>query len=311
MTPYFDDATVQRLLDPEKLLAETERALIALSRGDVRQPMRSVMEVDPESVPANDRTLLMCKPARIDDLLVTKLVTVAPRNSAANLPTILATVVLMDARTGQTLATMDGTWLTNLRTAAVSAVGARLLTPSDASVVAMIGSGALSRTHAQMLRLVRPVSQIRVFSPNKSNAMACAAQIDGQFFESAQAATEGADIVCTLTTATEPVVSGSWLKPGAMVAAVGAPRPTWRELDDEAMRHYVIADSRESALKEAGDVIGAGATVRAEIGELLADASLLPPAGTTTIFKALGQAVEDAVAANLVYVAARSEGLVT
>ena len=310
MTPNFDDATVQRLLDPEKLLAETERALIALSRGEVLQPMRSVMEVDPESMPVNDRTLLMCKPARIDDLLVTKLVTLAPRNPAANLPTILATVILMDARTGQTLATMDGTWLTNLRTAAVSAVGARLLTPPDAGVIAMIGSGALTRTHAQMLRLVRPVSEIRVFSPNPNNAKACAQEIDAQVSASAQAATEGADIVCTLTTATEPVVFGKWLKPGAMVAAVGAPRPTWRELDDEAMQHYVIADSRESAQTEAGDVIGANATVQVEIGELLADPSLLPPAGTTTIFKALGQAVEDAVAANLVYVAAREEGLI-
>lgn len=310
MTPYFDDATVQRLLDPDKLLAETERALIALSRGEVRQPLRTVMEVDPESVPVNDRTLLMLKPVRIADLLVTKLVTVAPRNPAAGLPTILATVVLMDARTGQTLATMDGTWLTNLRTAAVSAVGARLLTPKDATVVAMIGSGALARTHAQMLRLVRPVSEIRVFSPNEKNAKACALQIDGQHAQSAQQATEGADIVCTLTTATEPVVFGRWLKPGAMVAAVGAPRPTWRELDDEAMQHYVIADSRESAETEAGDVIGAKASVQAEIGELLANTSLLPPPGTTTIFKALGQAVEDAVAANLVYIAAREDGLV-
>ncbi len=310
MTPYFDDATAQRLLDPEKLLAETERALIALSRGEVLQPMRSVMEVDPESVPLNDRTLLMTKPARIDDLLVTKLVTVAPRNPAKQLPTILATVVLMDARTGQTLATMDGTWLTNLRTAAVSAVGARLLTPANASVVAMIGSGALARTHAQMLRLVRPVSEIRVFSRNETNARECAQEINATYASSAQAATEGADIVCTLTTATEPVVFGKWLKPGAMVAAVGAPRPTWRELDDLAMQQYVIADSRESAETEAGDVIGANAKVQAEIGELLADPGRVPAAGTTTIFKALGQAVEDAVAANLVYVAAQQEGLV-
>jgi thiomorpholine-carboxylate dehydrogenase len=110
-----------------------------------------------------------------------------------------------------------------------------------------------------------------------------------------------------VTNATEPVLKGAWLKPGAFVAAVGAPRPSWRELDDDAMRHVVIADSRHSAEHEAGDVMRSDATVAAEIGEILAGTAAAPPPGTTVVFKALGQAVEDAVSARLVYDAALAE----
>jgi ornithine cyclodeaminase/alanine dehydrogenase-like protein (mu-crystallin family) len=129
----------------------------------------------------------------------------------------------------------------------------------------------------------------------------CARDVGGVACASAEQAVRGADIVCTVTNASEPVLQGRWLARGAFVAAVGAPRPAWRELDDDAMRHVVVADSRQSAEQEAGDVILSGATVTAEIGEILAGARPRPAAGTTVIFKALGQAVEDAVAARLVY----------
>ena len=124
--------------------------------------------------------------------------------------------------------------------------------------------------------------------------------------ETAEQAARGADIGCTVTNASEPVLKGAWLKPGALVCAVGAPRPTWRELDDDAMRNVLVADSREAARSEAGDVILSGASVYAELGEILAGTRPRPPAGATVIFKALGQAVEDAVAARLVYDAATS-----
>ncbi|MEZ5738976.1 MAG: ornithine cyclodeaminase family protein [Burkholderiaceae bacterium] len=309
-TPYFDDDTVRRLLDLPTLLDALADALIALSRGQAVQPMRTVIEVDPPSVPAAERTLLFMKPARIAESLVTKLITLSPGNAARGLPTLMATAVLMNPHTGQTRAVMDATWLTNLRTAGVSAVGARLLTPEDASIVALIGSGALARTHALALRAVRPVTDIRVYSPTAAHAERCAAEISGRACRSAQEAVEGADIVCAVTTATRPVVLGRWLKPGALVNAVGAPRPDWRELDDDAMQHYIVADQREAAEKEAGDIIGSGARVDAEIGQLLSGELPLPAPGRTMIFKALGQAVEDAVAAQLVYDRAVGEGLV-
>ncbi|MEZ5652750.1 MAG: ornithine cyclodeaminase family protein [Burkholderiaceae bacterium] len=308
-TPYFDDATVRRLLDLPILLDRLEDALVALSQGRAVQPLRSVTEIDPPTIPEAERTLLFLKPARLGDALVTKLITLAPNNAARGLPTLLATAVLMDAVTGRTRAVMDATWLTNLRTAGVSAVAARHLTPDDAGVVALLGSGALARTHALALRAVRPVREIRVWGRSPANVQACAAEIGGIACDSAEQAVRGADIVCTLTTSQSPVLQGQWLKPGALVNAVGAPRPTWRELDDAAMSHYVLADSRHAAETEAGDVLLSGARVQAEIGELLAGSQPMP-LGRTVIFKALGQAVEDAAAAQLVYEAAQRAGLI-
>jgi ornithine cyclodeaminase/alanine dehydrogenase-like protein (mu-crystallin family) len=143
-----------------------------------------------------------------------------------------------------------------------------------------------------------------VWSRSSSNVKRCADEIGGTPCASPEEAVQGADIVCTVTNAAEPVLQGAWLKPGAFVAAVGAVRPTWRELDDAAMRNVVVADSREAAEKESGDVILSGAKVYAEIGELLSGAKPRPAPGATVIFKALGQAVADAVAARLVYRAA-------
>jgi thiomorpholine-carboxylate dehydrogenase len=298
----LDDEAVRRLLRLDALLVGMRRALIDLSAGRVVQPLRTVMDL-PDA-----QGFLMLKPALTHDALVTKLITLLHGNAARGLPTMLATLVLMDPATGQTLAVMDATWLTSLRTAAVSAVAADALSPPGAKIVAMIGSGALARSHALALRAVRPVTEIRVWSRNPTNVARCAADAGGIASASAEAAVRGADIVCTVTNASEPVLKGAWLKPGAFVAAIGAPRPAWRELDDEAMRNVVIADFRESAEKESGDVMLSGAKVYAEIGEILAGTKPRPPAGSTVIFKALGQAVEDAVAARLVYDAAKKLG---
>jgi thiomorpholine-carboxylate dehydrogenase len=298
MTLHLDDAAVRRLLQLEPLLAAIRQALMDLSAGRVVQPLRTVMDIPPE------QGLLFLKPVLTREVLATKLITLIPGNVARGLPTLLATIVLMDPATGRTLAVMDGTWITALRTAAVSAVAVDCLTSKNSKIVAMLGSGALARTHALALRAVRPVSEIRVWSRDAANVARCADEVEGVESKTAEDAVRGADIVCTVTNASQPVLKGAWLKPGAFVAAIGAPRPTWRELDDAAMRNLVIADSREAAAQESGDVILSGAQVYAEIGEILAGTRPAPPAGTTLIFKALGQAVEDAVAARLVYDAA-------
>jgi ornithine cyclodeaminase len=250
---------------------------------------------------ASEDGLLFVKPVLARGILATKLITQLPRNAERGLPTMLATIVLMDPRTGSTLAVMDATSLTALRTAAVSAVAVECLTSRAPKVVALLGSGALARTHAAALRAVRPVSEIRVWSRNPHNVAKCVSDIQGIPKTTAEEAVSGADIVCTVTNAREPVLKGAWLKPGAFVAAIGAPRPGWRELDDEAMANIVIADSYEAAARESGDVLLSGATVSAEIGEILAGKRPRPAAGSTLVFKALGQAVTDAVAARLVY----------
>lgn len=301
MTLYLDDAAVRRLLRLQDLLTGMRRVLVDLSAGKVIQPLRTVMEI-----PAA-QGFLFIKPALTQDALATKLITLVPGNAARGLPTLLATIVLMDPATGQPLAVMDGTWITALRTAAVSAVAADELSPTGPKIVAMLGSGALARSHALALRAVRPVTQIRVWSRDPANVARCAADVGGVACASAEAAVRGADIVCTVTNASEPVLRGAWLKPGAFVAAVGAPRPNWRELDDAAMSSVLVVDSRESAKHESGDVILSGAKLGAEIGEILGGTQPRPATGATVVFKSLGQAVEDAHAARLVYDAAIAE----
>jgi ornithine cyclodeaminase len=300
MSLHLEDAAVRRLLRLEALIPAMRQALIDLSAGKVVQPLRSVMEMQ------GGKNLLFLKPALTGDALATKLITLFPGNAQRGLPTLLATIVLMDPATGRTIAVMDGTWITELRTAAVSAVAADALTPPGPKVVAMLGSGALARTHAAGIRAVRAVSELRIWSRNPANVARCASEVQGVACTSAEDAVRGADIVCTVTNASEPVLKGAWLKPGAFVAAIGAPRPTWRELDDEAMRNVIVADSREAAANESGDVILSRAEVYAEIGEILAGSRPPPAPGATVVFKALGQAVEDAMAARLVYDAARA-----
>lgn len=298
MTLHLDDADVRRLLRLEPLIGAVREALVDLSAGRVLQPLRLTMDIPAEG------GVLFVKPVLTREVLATKLITQIPGNAARGLPTMLATLVLMDRKTGRTLAVMDATWLTALRTAAASAVAADCLTSPGPKVVALLGSGTLARTHAAALRAVRPASEIRVWSRHPANVEKCSSEINGKGFRTAESAVRGADIICTVTNAREPVLEGAWLKPGAFVAAVGAPRPAWRELDDAAMKNVVVADSREAAEKESGDVILSGARVSAELGEILAGTQPRPAPGATVIFKALGQAVEDAVAARLVYEAA-------
>ena len=296
----LDDDAVRRHLSLEALLPAIEQALIDLSAGRVTQPLRTVMELP------GPGSLLFVKPALTANALATKLITQVPGNAARGLPTMIATLLLLDPASGVPLAVMDATWLTELRTAAVSAVATRALRDKRPKRLAILGSGALARSHALALAAVVPLSHIRVWSPTRANAERCAADIGGSACPDAESAVRDADIVVTVTNASTPVLMGRWLKPGALVHAVGAPRPGWRELDDEAMGNYVIADNRLAAENESGDVILSGATVRCEIGEVLAGKVQVPD-GVTIVFKALGQAVEDAVAAQLVYAAACAE----
>lgn len=293
----LDDAAVRRHLSLDALLPAIEQALIDLSDGRVVQPLRTVLELPTPG------SLLFVKPALAGGALATKLITQVPDNAARGLPTMIATLLLLDAESGTPLAVMDATWLTELRTAAVSAVATRALRNAVPKRLAILGSGALARSHALALATVVPLADIRVWSPTRANAERCAEDIGGEATASAEEAVRDADLVVTVTNAQTPVLCGRWLKPGALVHAVGAPRPTWRELDDEAMGNYLVADNRRAAETESGDVILSGATVRCEIGEVLAGRAQVP-AGATVVFKALGQAVEDAVAARIVYAAA-------
>jgi thiomorpholine-carboxylate dehydrogenase len=214
----------------------------------------------------------------------------------------MALIVLNDPQTGAPLAVMDGRLITEMRTAAVSAVATKLLAPKNANVLAILGSGVQARSHFEALRLVRDFEEIRVWSQTKAHAEEFANEV-GAKVTSAEEAVRGADVVVTVTSSKTPVLKGTWLKPGSHVNAIGACRPDWRELDDDAMGNVVFVDSREAAMKESGDVILSGSKIYAELGEAFAG-KINNQANQTTIFKSLGMAVEDITAALLVYRAA-------
>jgi thiomorpholine-carboxylate dehydrogenase len=227
-----------------------------------------------------------------------KLVTLYPDNGSRGLPTHQAVIALFRANTGEPLAMMDGRLITEMRTAAVSAVATKLLSASNARTLAILGSGVQARAHFQALSVVRKFDDVRIWSRNSQNAQAFADEI-GARATTAEDAVRGADVVVTVTNSPEPVLRGAWLKPGVLVNAVGAVGPKNREVDDEAMRGAVIVDSREAAMKESGDVLLANASIYAELGELLAGTKPKPQT-KITVFKSLGLAVEDLAAAELV-----------
>lgn len=271
-----------------------EKALIDFSAGRVTQPVRSVIKVDP---PGGFYGMM---PALTPEGLGQKIVTFFPTNAQKEIPTHLALIILNDRKTGAPLAIMDGRLITEMRTAAVSALATRLLAPANAKLLAILGSGVQARSHVEALRLVRRFKEIRVWSPTKEHAARFAQEIGGVALPATEEAVRGADVVVTVTNSKTPVLKGSWLKPGCHVNAIGACRPDWRELDDEAMRNIIFVDSREAAMKESGDIILSGAKIYAELGGALAG-RVPPRASETTIFKSLGMAVEDIAAAQLVY----------
>jgi ornithine cyclodeaminase/alanine dehydrogenase-like protein (mu-crystallin family) len=297
---FLNEEQVRKHLRMSDLIPAMEKALIDFSAGRVTQPVRSVIEVDVAAATG----FFGLMPALTSNGLGLKAVTFYPSNTERGIPTHMATIFLADAQTGTPLAIMDGRLITEMRTAAVSAAATRLLASPDAKILAILGSGVQARSHVEALGLVRQFQEIRVWSPTKEHSEQFAKEIGGTAL-SAEQAVRDADVIVTVTSSKTPVLRGAWLKPGCHVNAVGACRPDWRELDDEAMSNVVFVDSRDAAMKESGDAILSKAKIYAELGEALTG-KLPLRAKETTIFKSLGMAVEDITAAMLVYRSATS-----
>jgi len=288
---FLDEEQVRALLRMEELIPAMAEAMRDLSLGKVQQPVRQVLPVSEHGgffgvMPASGRAL------------GAKLVTFYPGNQG--IPTHHAMIVLFRPETGEPLVTMDGRLITEMRTAAVSAVATDLLSRADVSVMAILGSGVQAGSHLEALRHVRKFREVRVWSPRNSGEFA--RQFDISAVATAEAAVRGADVIVVATSATTPILLGKWLTPGAHINAVGATRPTWRELDDEAVRKArLYVESREAAMKESGDVIAAGG-IFAELGEVVAGTKPgRQSVDEITLYKSVGVAVEDIVAAELVY----------
>jgi len=289
---FLDEAAIRPLLSFEALIPAMARALTDFSAGRVVQPVRGILSIQ------QHHGFMGVMPAVYGDVMGAKLVTLYPDNGSRGLPTHQAVVALFRADTGEPLAMMDGRLITEMRTAAVSAVATKLLSASGATSLAILGSGVQATAHFHALSLVRKFDEIRIWSRNSQNAQALADEI-GARATSAEDAVRGADVVVTVTNSPEPVLRGAWLKRGVLVNAVGAVGPKHREVDDDAMRGAVVVDSREAAMKESGDVLLANAPIYAELGELLAGTKPIPQA-KITIFKSLGLAVEDLATAKLI-----------
>ena len=290
--PYFDEAAVHRVLRYDQLIVAMERALADFSTGKVVHPVRSILPV------AEHQGFFGVMPAVYGDVMGAKLVTLYPRNAGTALPTHQGIVVLLRAATGEPLAVMDGRLITEMRTAAVTAVATKHLASRSARVLAILGSGVQARAHFAALRQVRQFDEVRVWSRNPANAKALADDI-GAKAVTAEQAVRDADVVVTVTHSPEPVLRGAWVKPGALVNAVGAVGATTFEVDTATMQGAVVVDSREAAQVEAGEILMAGATVYAELGEIVAGTKPKPQS-ERVVFKSLGLAVEDLAAGKLV-----------
>jgi ornithine cyclodeaminase/alanine dehydrogenase-like protein (mu-crystallin family) len=306
----LDEHDVRRLLPLDECIPAMEGALAALARGEVHNPLRTVVR------PPGEPSLLGLMAAHRggeEPLWALKAVAIFPANAARGLDLHQGFVALFDGETGQTRALLNAGAVTAIRTAAVTAVATRLLAREDASTLALLGAGIQARAHLDALRLVRGFERVVVWSPSGR-------PLEGaESVASAEEAVRGADVVATVTSAAQPVLRRSWLKEGAHVNAVGSSIPTTRELDTETMRDAALfVDRRESTVNEAGDFLfpqREGAIgpehIRAEIGELLLGAEGRRSPSELTVFKSLGLAVEDLAAAEHVVRRAEAEGVGT
>ena len=303
---------VTALLPLNDLVAAMETALARFSAGEVLQPVRSVLMVGPQKAYFGLMPAYVAEPPQLG----AKLVTVFGSNAAKGLPSHLATILLLDPDTGSLIAIMDGRYITEARTAAVSAVSARHLAAADASSLAIIGSGVQARSHLEALALVRPLRDVRVWSPQARSRERFASEMQGhaagalRATGSAEEAVRGAAMIVLVTSSPEPVIDDAWVAPGAHVISVGACRPDQREMPPAlVVRSRLVVDSRAAALIESGDVVQGiregrftAAHVAGELGEIvLGRVPGRRSADEVTIFKSLGMAVEDVVAADLVY----------
>jgi thiomorpholine-carboxylate dehydrogenase len=245
-------------------------------------------------------------PVIAGDLMGVKTVTFYPGNAELGLHTHMAVIELLRRSTGEPLAVMDGRLITEMRTAAVSAVALDALAPPTATSLGILGSGVQARSHVEAFRRLRPaLNEIRVWSRTAANAELLAAETGARVVSIQEAAS--ADVVLTVTSSTTPVLEGRWLSAKALVLAVGATGAGLRELDDEVMQSsFVVAESRSCAERESGDVRLSGVKVQAEIGEVLSG-RVTPPIGRRILFKSVGMAIEDLVGATLVWQARTGE----
>jgi ornithine cyclodeaminase len=292
-----------------------EGVLAALARDELSMPLRFVVR------PPGTRSLMGFMPAHrggTHPVFTLKEIVVSPRNPERGLDPHQGGVLVHDGETGELRALLNASAVTEIRTAAVSAVATKLLAPSGSRTVAILGAGVQARSHAAALRAVLPDAELRIWARRPEAAAALASEVAASVAGSAEEALAGAQVVCTTTSAREPILEHRWLEPGAHVNAVGSSVPSARELDAATVAASAFfVDRRESTLSESGDYLlaveeaGIGPEhIRAELGELLTGAAEGRRSNDElTVFKSLGIAVEDLAAAELCVQRALASGI--
>jgi alanine dehydrogenase len=301
MPLWLSEDDVRRCLTMPALIEAMERALEAFSAGHIVQPVRTSFDL-------RERAFIALMPAydREQSVLATKTVSVIPENAGRGLATHLANISLVSGETGELLAMMDGRLITEMRTAAVSAISVKYFARRGAAVLAILGSGVQARSHVEALP---GFEEVRAWSPNPHHLADFAEETGVRAAVSAEEAVRDADVVVLATNSVTPVLDDEWVRPGAHVISLGAARPTQREIAPELVgRARLVVDSRDAAVMESGDIVQAIAEgritandARLELGEVIAGTPGRLTDDEVTVFKSLGLAVEDLAAALLVY----------
>ena len=315
---------IQRCLTMPEAIEAMRLAFTALRTGQATMPQRAAIKL-----PEQGMMLLM--PSLFETLeqqtFGLKLVAVVPQNPARGLPFIHASVLLIDAATGKTLAILEGSWLTAMRTGAVSGLATDLLARPDASILALFGAGIQAPLQVLAIHTVRPLREIRVVNRDSEHYEQLVITLKNLLgvtcppvYRSASAtdALHGASLVACATTATAPLFSWQDVAPGTHINAIGAFTPTMCEVDPETLAHArIIVDQREAALSEAGDLLQSLASGRIGGPETWTELSdvvigtypVRQHENDVTVFKSVGIAIQDVAVATAVYQKALKLGI--
>lgn len=312
----IDAGSVRRLFPLAAAVAVLREAFQAYSAGRVVQPLRQMIPIPPDRVFAVMPAQVLSEAGDEVRAFGLKALSINPGNAARQLPVHAGQILVFDPDTGVVLAAVDAVEVTALRTAAASAVATDLLAAPEAGRLAVLGAGVQARSHLRAICAIRPITEVSIWNRNQDRAAALAdwarerLSVTVRVVADPAAALRGAQVVCTVTASTEPLVTADLLEPGMHLNAVGSSFAGKRELDGAAVgRCTVVVDSLASARAEAGDLLLAEAEgafelaqVRGEVGQLLLGSvpGRQDPA-EITLFKSLGLAVQDVLAADYIY----------
>jgi alanine dehydrogenase len=302
----FDNRRVLKSLDLRSLIEAVERMYAELASGVAKQPPRQAVHVPGTAA----MVLPMCALSAASEIACVKLLVDNPANLAEGRSQQRSAILAVSAQTGECIGVFEGGAITQLRTAAASAVATRVLARPDVRVLGLIGAGALARSHLRAIAVVRDIAQVVVWSRTRARIEQLSHEaarygIACTIAPSPKYVVQHSDIICTLTPSREPVVHGSWLCPGQHLNAVGAPpRPDYREIDGETLRRArVVVDSRAVAFAESGAILAAireGAItaddINLELGQVLARGSFRRDDEDITVYNSVGLPIQDLAA---------------